>query len=88
MGYLVNSVIGAAGGWLMGQLGKGSGFGDVGNILSGIVGGNAAPMIGAATGLLTHAADGGAGGIGSWIASAAGSALLPWIIGMFNKKTS
>ncbi len=87
MGYLVNTVIGALGGWLMGQIGKGSGFGDIGNVLLGIVGGNAAPMIAAATGLLGNAATGGAGGIGSWIASAAGSALLPWVIGMFNKKS-
>lgn len=88
MGYLVNAVIGALGGWLMGQLGKGSGFGDIGNVLSGIVGGIGAPMLGVATGLLSNVATtDGIGGIGSWIASAAGSAVLPMVIGMFNKKS-
>ena len=87
MGYLVNSVIGASGGWFMGQLGKGSGFGDTGNILSGVVGGNALPAaLGGLLGIAVTTGS-GAGNIGSWIASAAGSALLPWIVGMFNKKT-
>ena len=42
MEYLINSLIGAAGGFLTGQLGKGTGYGTIGNVISGVVGGTAA----------------------------------------------
>jgi uncharacterized membrane protein YeaQ/YmgE (transglycosylase-associated protein family) len=37
---IINSLVGAAGGWLTAQLGKGNGFGMIGNLVSGLVGGN------------------------------------------------
>ena len=87
MFYLVNSVIGACGGWLMGQLGKGSGYGDIANIISGVVGGNILPaLLGGVLGTTVAAGANNAGNIGSWIASAAGAAILTTVIGMFNKK--
>jgi hypothetical protein len=88
MEYLVNSAIGAAGGWLMGQIGKGGNFGTVGNLVSGVLGGNVGNMAlgGALSGLLGGAAaDGGAGGIGNWLASAAGSAILTWVSSYIKK---
>ena len=87
MFYLVNSVIGACGGWLMGQLGKGSGYGDIVNIISGVVGGNLLPaLLGGMLGTTVAAGTNNAGNIGSWIASAAGASILTSVIGMLNKK--
>lgn len=45
--YLINTALGAAGGWLGNKL-KANGLGGLGNILAGAVGGNALPMIVAA----------------------------------------
>ena len=53
MEYLINSLLGAGGGLLMGMLGKGSNYGQVGNAVAGVVGGNVggsllAPLLGVA----------------------------------------
>ena len=40
MEYLINSLLGGGGGLLMGMLGKGSNYGQVGNAVAGVVGGN------------------------------------------------
>ncbi len=87
MEYLINSAIGAAGGWLMGQVGKGGPWGTIGNVLSGVVGGNAGGTLlgGALGGLLGQTATGDTGGIGSWLASALGSVVLTWVSGFFKK---
>jgi uncharacterized membrane protein YeaQ/YmgE (transglycosylase-associated protein family) len=54
MEYLINSLLGGGGGLLMGMLGKGSNYGQVGNAVAGVVGGNLggsllAPILGAVT---------------------------------------
>ena len=40
MEFLINSLLGGGGGLLMGMLGKGSNYGQVGNAVAGVVGGN------------------------------------------------
>ena len=55
MEFLINSLLGGGGGLLMGMLGKGSNYGQVGNAVAGVVGGNVggsliAPLLGAAVG--------------------------------------
>ncbi len=54
MEYLINSLLGGGGGLLMGMLGKGSNYGQVGNAVAGVVGGNVggsllAPLLGVVT---------------------------------------
>lgn len=51
MPYLLNTLLGAGGGWL-GNMLKKNGLGMVGNLLSGAVGGNVLPMILKAAGLV------------------------------------
>ena len=87
MGYLIQAIIGAGGGWLMGQLGKGSGLGTVGNVATGAAGGVGLPSILAA--ILPSLINGGGGtDIKSILTSAVGSALVPYLIGVFNKKAA
>ena len=55
MEYLINSLLGGGGGLLMGMLGKGSNYGQVGNAVAGAVGGNVGgsligPLLGAVAG--------------------------------------
>lgn len=45
--YLINTLLGAAGGWLGNKL-KANGLGNVGNLIAGAVGGNAVPLIASA----------------------------------------
>jgi hypothetical protein len=87
MEYLIQSLIGAGGGFLMEKLGKGGPWGTIGNVLSGVVGGNAGGSLlgGALGGLLGQSATGGSGGIGSWLASALGSMVITWVTGFFKK---
>ena len=42
--YLINTALGAGGGWL-GNMLKKNGLGSVGNLIAGAVGGNALPLI-------------------------------------------
>ncbi len=54
MEYLINSLLGGGGGLLMGMLGKGSNYGQVGNAVAGVIGGNLggsllAPLLGVVT---------------------------------------
>jgi uncharacterized membrane protein YeaQ/YmgE (transglycosylase-associated protein family) len=83
MEYLINSAIGAAGGWLMGQLKQGGNFGTVGNLVAGVLGGNAGGSLLGSTlsGLLGGGAATAAtgGGVGSWLASALGSIVLTYL---------
>jgi hypothetical protein len=82
MEYLINSAIGAAGGWLMGQLKQGGNFGTVGNLVAGVLGGNAGgTLLGGTLGTLLSggAAAASGGGIGSWLASALGSVALTYL---------
>ncbi len=72
-------IVGAVSGWLAGQFWKGSGFGLVGNIitgiLGGIIGGWLAGMIGIA----------GTGLIGKILISAAGAWVLLYILSLIKK---
>ncbi len=82
MEYLINSAIGAAGGWLMGQLKQGGNFGTVGNLVAGVLGGNAGGTLlgGTLSGLLSGgAAAATGGGVGTWLASALGSVVLTYL---------
>jgi uncharacterized membrane protein YeaQ/YmgE (transglycosylase-associated protein family) len=54
--YLLNTILGAAGGWL-GNMLKKNGLGMIGNLLSGAVGGNILPILLSALGLIGHPAD-------------------------------
>ncbi len=54
---IINSLVGAAGGWLTAQLGKGNGFGMVGNLVSGLVGGNLGAAIPGLIGMATSGGD-------------------------------
>jgi hypothetical protein len=93
MEYLINSAIGAAGGFLVEKLGKSGPWGTIGNVLSGVVGGNAGGSLlgGTLSGLLgggaaAAATEGGTGGIGSWIASALGSMVITYATSFFKGK--
>ena len=80
---LINSVVGAASGWLTGQAGKGSGFGQAGNAVAGLAGGNLGGWLPTVLGLITA---GSGASITSVIGSAVGGSALTWILGMFNSK--
>ena len=71
-------LVGAAAGWLGGQIMKGSGFGLIGNIFVGIVGGVIGGWL---FGLLNI--DAGGGLTGSIITAAAGAVVLLWIARIF-----
>lgn len=73
--YLLNTVLGAGGGWL-GNLIKKNGLGMLGNLLAGGAGGNLLPMILGAVGsnVAAQPADGGMNWIGLIISLLGGSA--------------
>ena len=71
--------IGAAAGWIAGQLMRGGGFGLLGNIVVGIVGAVVGGWLFGVLGIT-------AGGlIGSLITAVAGAALLLFIVGLIKK---
>lgn len=71
-------LVGAAAGWLGGQIMKGSGFGLIGNIVVGIIGGIIGGWL---FGFLGISAGGGL--VGSIITAAAGAIVLLWLARMF-----
>ncbi|NOT38171.1 MAG: hypothetical protein HOP11_12425 [Saprospiraceae bacterium] len=73
--YLLNTVLGAGGGWL-GNMIKKNGLGMLGNLIAGGAGGNILPMILSAAGSTIGAApaDGGMNWIGLIISLLGGSA--------------
>ena len=73
-------LVGAAAGWLGGQIMKGSGFGLLGNIVVGIIGG----VIGGWVFDFLNISAGG-GLTGSIITAAAGAIILLWIAKMVKK---
>ena len=77
MALLYYLIVGGIAGWLGGQIMKGSGFGIIGNIVVGIIGG----IIG---GWLFDVLDisAGSGLVGSIITAAAGAIVLLWIARM------
>ena len=78
-GLIIFLAIGAAAGWLAGNLMKGTGFGLVGNIIVGILG---AVIGGALFGMLGISAG---GLIGSIITATAGAALLLFLVGFVKR---
>ncbi len=60
MPYLLNTLLGAGGGWL-GNMLKKNGLGMIGNLIAGGVGGNVLPIILNAVGMMNTAAPEGGG---------------------------
>jgi uncharacterized membrane protein YeaQ/YmgE (transglycosylase-associated protein family) len=79
MGILYFLLIGAISGWLAGQLWKGSGFGLIGNIIIGIIGGFFGGW------LAGKFAIGGGGLLWQIIISAVGAWILLFLISLFKK---
>lgn len=77
---LIFLAIGAIAGWLAGLLFKGSGFGLLGNIVVGIVGGFFGGWLAPKVGITF-----GGGVIGSILLSAAGAIILLVIINLFRR---
>ena len=77
MGFLWFLIVGAIAGWLAGQVMKGRGFGLVGNIIVGILGGLAG-------GFLLGGKLGG-GTVGSILTASIGAVVLLAIIGVLKK---
>jgi uncharacterized membrane protein YeaQ/YmgE (transglycosylase-associated protein family) len=83
MGLVSWLVVGGIAGWLAGQIGRGRGFGLVGNIVVGILGGLVAGWLG---GTLFGAPDLVNGfNLGSILAAFVGALLLIWVIGLLRK---
>jgi len=78
-GLIIFLAIGAAAGWLAGNLMKGVGFGLVGNIIVGILG----AVIGGALFSMLGISAGGL--IGSIITATAGAALLLFLVGFIKR---
>lgn len=71
-------LIGAAAGWLGGQVMQGKGHGLIGNIIIGVIGGVVGGWLFGVLGIST-----GGGLIGSIITAAAGAVVLLWLARMF-----
>jgi hypothetical protein len=88
MGLLLNTAVGAGGGFL-GNLLKKNGLGMVGNLLAGGAGGNILPLITSALGLFASsgAADGSGGGLNitNLVISLLGGSAGSLIGGLFKK---
>jgi len=80
MNFLWFLIIGGVAGWLAGMIMKGRGFGILGNIVVGIVGGILGGWLLGGLGLV------GRGIIGSLITALIGAIVLLFIIGLFRKK--
>lgn len=78
-GLIIFLAIGAAAGWLAGNLMKGGGFGLLGNIVVGIVGAVLGGFVFGLLGITTT------GLIGSIVTATAGAALLLFIVDMIKK---
>lgn len=92
--YLLNTILGAGGGWLANMLKK-NGLSTIANLLSGAVGGNILPIIALAVGLLGHPATADAGtaastsvDIPSLITALIGGGAGSLIGGLFKKPTA
>ena len=83
--YLINTLLGAGGGWL-GSMLKKNGLGMVGNLLAGAVGGNVLPLITGALGLFANSgADGGGMDIAGMLISLVGGGAGSLLGGLFKK---
>lgn len=77
--YLINTLLGAAGGYL-GNMLKKNGLGNVGNLIAGAVGGNAIPLI---AGALMHGE--GLSGILQYLLPLVGGSVGSLLGGLFKK---
>lgn len=82
--YLINAIIGAAGGWIASMLKK-NGLGMVGNLLSGAIGGNLLPVITTALGMFAGTGDGNNLDIASIITALVGGGAGSLLGGLFKK---
>jgi len=76
MAFLWFILIGLAAGWLAGQFTKGSGFGVLGNLAIGAVGGILGGFLGRIVGIAAY------GLLGQLIIATVGALLLLWLIGL------
>ncbi|HLP64193.1 GlsB/YeaQ/YmgE family stress response membrane protein [Flavobacterium sp.] len=79
MDFLIFLAIGAVSGWLAGQLWKGSGFGLVGNIVVGIIGGFVGGWLAGKFGI------GGGGLLWQIIIAAGGAWVLLFLVSLIKK---
>lgn len=80
MDLLYFLIIGGIAGWLGGQIIRGAGFGIIGNIVIGIIGGIIGGWLFGQLGISA-----GGGLIGSIITAAIGAVVLLWIASLFRK---
>lgn len=80
MNWLYFVLIGAAAGWLAGQFFKGSGFGVIGNIVVGVIGGLIGGFLFSVLGIST-----GGGLIGSLVTAVVGALVLLWVASLIKK---
>ena len=81
MNFLYFILLGAAAGWLAGNIMKGSGFGILGNIVVGIIGGIAGGWVFSLLGISSNG-----GLIGSLRTAVVGAILLIYLVGLFARK--
>lgn len=81
MNFLYFILLGAAAGWLAGNIMKGSGFGILGNIVVGIIGGIAGGWVFSLLGISSNG-----GLIGSLVTAVVGAILLIYLVGLFVRK--
>jgi uncharacterized membrane protein YeaQ/YmgE (transglycosylase-associated protein family) len=81
MNFLYFILLGAAAGWLAGNIMKGSGFGILGNIVVGIIGGIAGGWVFSLLGISSNG-----GLIGSLVTAVVGAILLIYLVGLFARK--
>ncbi|MBK6485044.1 MAG: GlsB/YeaQ/YmgE family stress response membrane protein [Chitinophagales bacterium] len=81
MNFLYFILLGAAAGWLAGNIMKGSGFGILGNIVVGIIGGIAGGWVFSLLGISSNG-----GLIGSLVTAVVGAIVLIYLVGLFARK--
>ena len=81
MNFLYFILLGAAAGWLAGNIMKGSGFGILGNIVVGIIGGIAGGWVFSLLGISSNG-----GLIGSLVTAVVGAIVLIYLVRLFARK--
>lgn len=81
MNFLYFILLGAAAGWLAGNIMKGSGFGILGNIVVGIIGGIAGGWVFSLLGISSNG-----GLIGSLVTAVVGAIVLIYLVGLFARR--
>lgn len=81
MNFLYFILLGAAAGWLAGNIMKGSGFGILGNIVVGIIGGIAGGWVFSLLGISSNGSL-----IGSLVTAVVGAIVLIYLVGLFARR--